>query len=102
VTRSDRTEGRQVQVLNEAEIRKGIQGSAWELADGEITRSVVLGSFADSISYVNMVARIAEEADHHPDIDIRFNRVVMRLSTHSAGGVTARDLELARRIDELG
>lgn len=57
--------------------------------------------FADALSYVNAVGALAEEANHHPDIDIRWNEVTLRLSTHSAGGITASDLALARRIDTL-
>jgi 4a-hydroxytetrahydrobiopterin dehydratase len=57
--------------------------------------------FADALAYVNAVGALAEEMDHHPDIDIRWNRVTLRLSTHSAGGITEADLELGRRIDAL-
>ena len=53
--------------------------------------------FADALAYVNAVGALAEEMDHHPDIDIRWNTVTLRLSTHSAGGLTQLDLELARR-----
>ena len=57
--------------------------------------------FADALAYVNAVGALAEEMDHHPDIDIRWNTVTLRLTTHSAGGLTRLDLELARRIDAL-
>jgi 4a-hydroxytetrahydrobiopterin dehydratase len=50
---------------------------------------------------VNAVGALAERVDHHPDIDIRWNRVYLRLSTHSAGGITQRDLDLAAQIDGL-
>jgi 4a-hydroxytetrahydrobiopterin dehydratase len=52
------------------------------------------------MAFVNRVAALAEAADHHPDIDIRWNRVMLVLSTHSEGGVTSRDIRLARRIDQ--
>ena len=58
-------------------------------------------AFADALAYVNAVGALAEEMNHHPDIDIRWNRVTLRLSTHDAGGLTQADLELARRIDAL-
>ena len=54
-----------------------------------------------TIAVVDRVAEVAEEMDHHPDIDIRWRRLTFRLSTHSAGGVTELDAELARRIDEI-
>jgi len=57
--------------------------------------------FADSLAFVNAVGALAEDMDHHPDVDIRWNVVTLRLSTHSAGGLTRKDLELARRIDAL-
>jgi 4a-hydroxytetrahydrobiopterin dehydratase len=66
-----------------------------------ISRAVVAPSFLAGISLVEAVAEAAEAADHHPDIDIRWRTVTFRLSTHSAGGVTTKDLALAREIDEL-
>ncbi|GAB3858989.1 hypothetical protein GCM10029963_59570 [Micromonospora andamanensis] len=60
-----------------------------------------LASFPDAIAVVDRVAATAEELDHHPDIDIRWRTVTFRCVTHSAGGVTERDLRLARRIDEI-
>ena len=66
-----------------------------------IERSVTAGSFLGGIRLVDAVAEVAEAADHHPDIDIRWRTVTFRLSTHSAGGVTELDLELARQIDAL-
>jgi 4a-hydroxytetrahydrobiopterin dehydratase len=77
------------------------RGMAWE-RDGAALVKVHTGrAFADALDYVNAVGALAEEMDHHPDIDIRWNRVTLRLSTHSAGGITEADLELGRRIDAL-
>jgi 4a-hydroxytetrahydrobiopterin dehydratase len=73
----------------------------WEDDDTAITRTVQLGSFMDAIAVVDRVAVVAEEMDHHPDIDIRWRTLTFRCSTHSAGKVTDRDHELARRIDEI-
>jgi 4a-hydroxytetrahydrobiopterin dehydratase len=67
----------------------------------EITRTAELASFPAAIAVVDRVAVVAEELDHHPDIDIRWRTVTFRCATHSAGGVTALDLRLARRIDEI-
>jgi 4a-hydroxytetrahydrobiopterin dehydratase len=57
--------------------------------------------FAGSVAFVNRVAAVADELDHHPDVTISWNKVTLRLVSHSAGGVTQSDVELARRIDPL-
>jgi 4a-hydroxytetrahydrobiopterin dehydratase len=66
-----------------------------------LTRTVELASFPAAIAAVDRIAVVAEELDHHPDIDIRWRKLTFRLSTHSAGGVTQRDIDLARRIDGI-
>ena len=66
-----------------------------------LTRTVKLSTFPAAIAAVDRVAEVAEELDHHPDIDIRWRTLTFRLSTHSAGGVTQSDVELARRIDGI-
>jgi 4a-hydroxytetrahydrobiopterin dehydratase len=66
-----------------------------------IERSVQAPSFLAGIRLVDAVAQAAEDADHHPDIDIRWRTVTFRLSTHSAGGVTAKDIDLAGQINAL-
>lgn len=73
----------------------------WERADGALRRSITFGSFLDGIDGVRRVAELAEQADHHPDIDIRWRTVNLALSTHSEGGITDQDVELARQIDAL-
>ena len=73
----------------------------WSGDPDAIRRTVHAPSFMAGIRLVDAVAQAAEEADHHPDIDIRWRTVTFRLATHSAGGVTEKDLALARRIDEL-
>jgi 4a-hydroxytetrahydrobiopterin dehydratase len=73
----------------------------WSGDTSGIERSIKAPSFLAGIRLVDAVAEAAEVADHHPDIDIRWRTLTFRLSTHSVGGVTARDLALARRIDEL-
>ncbi len=75
--------------------------TGWE-ADVEapsIAREYQLPTFPAAVRFVDFVAELAEAADHHPDIDIRYNRVRLTLSTHSAGGVTEKDFALARAID---
>ncbi len=77
------------------------QGLGWERVDQELVKVRKGSDFADSLAYVQAVGELAEQMDHHPDIDIRWNVVTLRLSTHSAGGITQADLELAGRIDAM-
>lgn len=70
--------------------------------DGEaIVRSVTAPSFADGIRLVDQVALVADERNHHPDIDIRWTTITFRLSTHSEGGITDNDVSLAKEIDAI-
>lgn len=71
----------------------------WRRNGDQIERSCMFSSFASGIAFVNDVARMADEADHHPDIDIRYTRIDIVLSTHDAGGITQKDTDLAERID---
>ncbi len=74
----------------------------WQGGRTGIERTVELDTFGDAIAFVNRVADAAEEMNHHPDIDIRWRKVTLRLVTHSVGGfVTDKDLTLARRIDAI-
>ncbi|MEP6699086.1 MAG: 4a-hydroxytetrahydrobiopterin dehydratase [Verrucomicrobiota bacterium] len=73
----------------------------WELEKKHIERSFEFDDFTESIDFVNGVAEVAEEEEHHPDIDIRYNKVRLILSTHSKGGLTELDFGLAERIDHL-
>ena len=75
--------------------------SDWTREDDAIRRDVTAETFADGIALVDRVAVVADERDHHPDIDIRWTTVTFRLSTHSEGGITANDVEMAREIDRL-
>lgn len=67
----------------------------WEEQDGALVRTFELGSFAEAIAFVGRIAEAAEAANHHPDIDIRYRRVTVRWMTHSDGGITDKDRELA-------
>ena len=89
-------------LLPDAEIEAFVEAHpGWSWADDEITRTYEFEDFAESIGFVAKVALVAEKADHHPDIDIRWNRVTLTLSTHSEGGLTTKDLELADQADGL-
>ena len=74
---------------------------AWKKKGGEISRTCQFKDFAGALKFVNAVARAAQKADHHPDIDIRWNQVTLTLSTHSAGGLTEKDFALAKVCDGL-
>jgi 4a-hydroxytetrahydrobiopterin dehydratase len=90
-----------VELLDPAEVDAALAGSQWEREGSELVKIHWGRDFAASLSFVNAVGALAEEMNHHPDIQINWNKVTLRLSTHSAGGITAADLELARRIDAL-
>ena len=71
----------------------------WENTGTALRRAFEFPKFLDGIEWVGRIARIAEELDHHPDIDLRWRKVTLTLTTHDAGGLTQRDLELATQID---
>jgi 4a-hydroxytetrahydrobiopterin dehydratase len=73
----------------------------WTRDGDELVKETDRGDFAGALDYVNRVGALAEAANHHPDVDIRWKLVVLRLSTHSAGGLTELDLALAAQIDAL-
>jgi len=73
----------------------------WRKRRAVIRRTFEFADFAAAMKFVNAVARLAEKAGHHPEIEIRWNRVTLVLTTHDAGGLTAKDFELAARLDRL-
>ena len=73
--------------------------TGWSRRGDAITKTFQFRNFLTGIGFVSAVAKAAEAADHHPDIDIRFTKVTCTLSTHSAGGITQTDLDMARKID---
>ncbi len=90
--------------LTDAQIAEELLGLPGWRHDAErdvLTKTYEFTDFADAMIFVNEVAQLAEERDHHPDIDIRWNTVTLVLSTHSAGGLTAKDFELASRISRI-
>jgi len=88
--------------LNEAGIRKGLEGAeGWALDGAAIRRQFTLASFPDAIAFVTRLAFDAEAADHHPDILIHYKRVTLTYSTHSEGGLTQKDFDGARKADAL-
>jgi 4a-hydroxytetrahydrobiopterin dehydratase len=90
-------------LLSDEEIEQRLASSEWEREGDAIARDFKVADFAAAMAFVNQVAEMAEEANHHPDILIHgWNRVRLTLSTHSEGGITRADLDLARGIDGLG
>lgn len=73
----------------------------WELVGGDIVKEYKFADFVAAIAFVNQLADRAEAANHHPDIDIRWNKVRLALSTHSEGGLTSKDFALATEIEAL-
>ena len=71
----------------------------WTLDGETITRTFVFVNFNEAMGFVTRVAMAADVADHHPDIDVRWNRVTLALSTHESGGLTAKDTDLAATVD---
>jgi 4a-hydroxytetrahydrobiopterin dehydratase len=73
----------------------------WRFEDGQLTRTLTFPTFPQAIDFVNAAAALAEKANHHPDIDIRYNRVRLALVTHDSGGITRKDISMATEINEL-
>ncbi|MHB8375567.1 MAG: 4a-hydroxytetrahydrobiopterin dehydratase [Dehalococcoidia bacterium] len=83
---------------SEVDVRLGAH-AGWERRGEEIRKEFKFSDFKQAMAFVNRVADAANAADHHPDITISYDRVTMTLSTHSEGGVTAKDFEMAAKID---
>jgi 4a-hydroxytetrahydrobiopterin dehydratase len=86
--------------LSDDEIHSGLEKlPGWERQDDEIQKQYELASFPDAIAFVTRVGFLAEKANHHPDLDVRWRKVRVTLSTHDEGGITGRDLALAGEIE---
>jgi len=89
-------------ILTPNEVQDRLQSlPQWRLEKGEIVRETAFSDFVSAMDFVNAVADQAELAGHHPDIDIRYNKVRLALVSHDAGGLTPRDFDLAASIDAL-
>ncbi len=89
-------------VLSAGEIQQALAAvSGWRLEGGAFARDFSFGDFREAMSFVSLVAALAERAGHHPDIDIRYNKVKLTLSSHDAGGITGKDVSLAKEIGTL-
>jgi 4a-hydroxytetrahydrobiopterin dehydratase len=88
--------------LNAGHIKSALASvPEWKKKGAVITRTFQFKDFPAAVKFVNGVARLAEKAWHHPDIDIRWNKVTLALTTHDAGGLTEKDFDLAKKIDEI-
>jgi 4a-hydroxytetrahydrobiopterin dehydratase len=89
--------------LSDAEITTALADlPGWGREGDEIVKTFDCGSFPGAIAFVVRIGFFAEKADHHPDLDVRWKRVRVALTTHDAGGLTAKDLEVAREIEGIG
>ena len=88
--------------LTAHEIRAALKAVPdWKKLGSTITRQYHFKDFPGAVKFVNTVAKLAEKTQHHPDIDIRWNKVALTLTTHDAGGLTEKDFDLAGRFDRL-
>ncbi len=89
-------------LLSQAEIASHLSlRPDWRIEGGELVRTFKFETFPAAVAFVNRVAEIAEQANHHPDIDIRYNRVRLALVSHDAGGITSKDFAVAAGADKL-
>lgn len=88
--------------LKQTEIRAELgKLTGWKLRGKQISKLYVFEDFTQGIRFIDRVARLAEEMNHHPDIDIRYNKIRLTLTTHDEGGLTMKDFTLATRIDRI-
>lgn len=91
-----------METLSRENIERGLESlNGWKATPNGLSQEWKFANFRRAMEFVNRVAELAETAKHHPDIDIRYNRVRLSLITHDAGGVTEKDVNLAREIDRL-
>jgi 4a-hydroxytetrahydrobiopterin dehydratase len=88
--------------LKQTEIRAELEKlTGWKLRGKQISKLYVFEDFTQGIRFIDRVARLAEEMNHHPDIDIRYNKIRLTLTTHGEVGLTMKDFTLATRIDRI-
>jgi 4a-hydroxytetrahydrobiopterin dehydratase len=87
-------------VLSDMEIQRELKNlPGWTMLGDKISKIYEFKDFVEAIGFVDMVSKLAEQANHHPDIDIRWNKVTLVLSTHSENGITQKDILLAKKVD---
>jgi len=89
-------------ILTDDELRDGIAGLAgWTVEDGKLTKRYAFKSYKDGLVFALAVGHVADHLDHHPDLEVGYAKVKIAVNTHSVGGLSSYDLELARRVDAL-
>ena len=89
-------------LLNASELNQAAHSlTSWQVRSEALQRTFEFVDFVAAMGFVNHVAALAENQGHHPDIDIRYNRVLLRIYSHDFGGVTTRDVQLAQAIDQI-
>jgi 4a-hydroxytetrahydrobiopterin dehydratase len=90
--------------LSQTEIQGKLRGlPGWELVKGKsLQKKFSFNNFKEALAFVNQVGELAEKSDHHPDITINYNKVILTSWTHTAGGLTAKDFDLAGHIEKIG
>jgi 4a-hydroxytetrahydrobiopterin dehydratase len=89
------------ELLSDDVVDAELSGLSWSREGDELVKVVTRSDFVDAVRFVDAVVPLAEEANHHPDVAISWNKVTLRLTTHDAGGLTQLDLDLAAQIDQL-
>ena len=91
-----------MEVLSKEDLKRHLKRTPeWEIDGKKIVRTVEFDGFTEAVDFLNEVAEVAEDEGHHPDVDIRYGKVILMLTTHDAGGVTEADVEVAKRLDNL-
>src|SRR5512140_3073278 len=86
--------------LSDAELKAALAGlPGWSVREGQLEKTYEHPTFPEAIVFVNAVAHLAELANHHPDVDIRYSKITLRLTTHDSGGITAKDVALAKEVE---
>ena len=89
-------------VMNDSEVQEHLTKlPGWKYQDKAIQKQFEFSNFLESVAFVNKVAPLAEELGHHPDLQIQYSKVTVTLTTHDSGGVTQKDLELAKKIETM-
>jgi 4a-hydroxytetrahydrobiopterin dehydratase len=86
--------------LTESDLAKELASlPGWSVVGGALRKEFAHPSFPEAVVFVNAVAQLAEVANHHPDVDIRYSKITLRLVTHDSGGITAKDVALAKEVE---
>ncbi|MEM7384670.1 MAG: 4a-hydroxytetrahydrobiopterin dehydratase [Verrucomicrobiota bacterium] len=90
------------QILNEKELKTRLLGlPGWKVDGSQLVRIFEFDAFMDGVEFVKEVGELAEDLNHHPEIDIRYKSVIFRLTTHDSDGVTQKDIDFASEMDDL-